>query len=67
MDKYNLDYSRNKTQYSAMKKMSDYETVLPKIHLNTQGSNLPKVREKLKEASSIRRELLKKFEDSLRV
>lgn len=43
MDRYNLNYSRNKTQYSAMKKMSDHEAVLPKIHLKTLN-NYPKVR-----------------------
>ena len=49
-----------------MKKISDNDSVLPKIQTKTQVG-YPKVREKLKEATSMRREVLKKFEETLRV
>ena len=44
-----------------MKKISDNESILPKIQNKTQIS-YPKLREKIKEASSMRREVMKKFE-----
>jgi hypothetical protein len=60
IDKYNLSYSRNKTQYSAMNKISGQDNLLPKINLKNQ-INLPKVREKLKDGGSMRREAMKTF------
>ncbi len=43
-----------------MNKISDQDNLLPKINLKNQ-INLPKVREKLKDGGSMRREAMKKF------
>lgn len=60
IDKYNLEYSRNKKQYEGIKKLGDEQSVLPKIPLKHQ-LNLPKAREKVRGSSAMRREATKRF------